>query len=135
MELDKDDIKMIENEITHKSKKTVSNNLIIIIGFIIVIFLFQIAKGKIDLSNLNGNKYLPKDYKTKPFFEDIVNKLNNVKEYLIFFGILLIIFFFIHKSNLNWEKKMLKKYKFLENTENNEYIHRKNNNFELNKIK
>lgn len=118
MELEKEELDIINENFTGNPKKTVKNNLLIAVGFIITFFLFQIAKGKIDFNNLNGNKYLPEDYKPKPFLEDFLEKLKNVKEYLIFFGILLIFFLFIHQSNLNWEKEMLKKHTFLQNKDN-----------------
>jgi len=134
MKLEKEELEIINNGINEKSKKTVSNNLLIMTGFIVVFFLFQIAKGKIDFNNLNGNKYLPEDYQSKPFMEDLLEKLNNVKEYLIFFAVLIIIFSFIHNANLKWEKEMLKKYKFLQDIHNKENLE---SNYEenLNEIK
>lgn len=122
MELNEEENELINEEISDKSKKTVKNNLIIAIVFIIVFFLFQVGKGKIDFNNLYGEKYLPYNYKPKPFLENLIQSLYNVKEYLIFFSILFILFLFVHNSNLKWEKEMLKKHKFLQNKENMKYL-------------
>lgn len=112
MELEEEEVSLIKEEISEKSKKTVRTNLLIIVGFVVVFFIFQLAKGKIDLDNLDGRKYLPEDYKGKPFMENLFEKINNVKDYLIFLLILFVFFLIIHKSNLDWEREVVKKYKF-----------------------
>lgn len=123
MVLDDKEIELFNKEISQNRSNNLKNNLLITVGFIIIFILSQIVKGKIDFTNLNGKKYLPKDYIPKPFIEDFLEKMLNIKEYLIFFICLFIFFLIIHKSNLEWERKILEN----ENNQLNLQINKKEN--------
>jgi hypothetical protein len=107
--MDNDESDIIKDENLKISEKSVKFNLLLAIIIIFFYILLQIIRGKIDFDNLLGDKYLPADYRPKPYLENVYEKMKNLKEYIIFFSILLVIFIIIHKSNLNWEKELVEK--------------------------
>lgn len=107
--MDSKEAGLLKEETLKDEKKRISYNLVIAIIIIIVYIVSQILRGKIDFDNIFGNKYLPADYKPKNFFENLYEKIINLKEYLIFFSVLSVFFIIIHKSNLNHEKSLITK--------------------------
>lgn len=119
--MDKEQVEMLEEQTSKEERKRMSFNLTIATIIIVFYIGLQVLRGNIELDNLFGNKYLPADYKPKKFFEDLYDKIINLKEYLIFFFILSVIFIIIHKSNLEYEKELIIK---------NKGIQKKNSNLE-----
>lgn len=107
--MDQEEIKLLNEETQKETKRGLLFNFFVGVGFIILYISYQILSGKIDLNNIYGDKYLPIDYKPKSFFEKLNEKINNIKEYLIFFSILIVFLLFVHKSNLEWENEYLQK--------------------------
>ncbi len=104
-----EEIEIINKETLKDANNGVRFNITAIICFIVFYFIFQILRGRIDFENIYGNKYIPIDYTSKNFFENIYEKIINLKDFLIFFSILIVLFLFVHKSNLDWEREYVKK--------------------------
>jgi len=107
--MDEDEIKLLKEETIKDTKRGLFFNLIVGVGFVILYISYQILSGKIDFNNIFGDKYLPIDYKPKSFIEKLNEKIINIKEYLIFFSILIVLLIFVHKSNLDWENDYLQR--------------------------
>lgn len=119
--MDSEEVELLKEEALKEEKKRMGNNLLIATIIIIIYIASQVLRGKIDFDNLFGDKFLPSDYKPKNFFENLYDNLISLKEYLIFFSILLVLFIIIHKSNLDYEKDWIRK---------NTSIKKKNSNLE-----
>lgn len=107
--MENDEIKFIADQNIKSSKKSIKTNLIILILFIILFTALQIFRGKVNLENFFNDNNTLNSYNNKSFSEKLNERLNNLKEYLIFLSILSIGFLIIHKMNLNWEREFIKK--------------------------
>jgi hypothetical protein len=106
--MDEEEIELLKEETLKTEKKGITYNLIIATSIIVIYIGLQMLSGKIALDDLFGDKYLPADYKPKTFIENLYEKIINLKEYLIFFSALSVLFIIIHRSNLDYEKDYMK---------------------------
>ncbi len=133
--MDSEELEILKEETLKDEKKRMGNNLLIAMLIIVGYIACQILRGKIDFDNIFGNKFLPIDYKPKNFFENLYDKIVNLKEYLIFFSVFLVLFIIIHKTNLEYERNLIgKNTAFKKKTSNLETIIEENESEEREKI-
>ncbi len=107
--MDKEEEELIKEETRKEDKRSLIYKLLLSLMIIMIYTVSQVLRGNIDFDNLFGNKFLPADYKPKNFIDNLYEKIINLKEYLIFFSVLSVLFIIIHKSNLEYESNLITK--------------------------